>query len=160
MTTPKSANKKRGGIPRHMQAAQSLCHQNGLLSSHHSSGVVREGHPYRIIRIGLDVENRQGITEAAKREIDSEGRESGSRIEFARLPLTRIQMDIRNLVQVLTHTGAEGIASVGDELKELEEEQSRLQAEIKGWLSRNPRPANLKNLNTSSHRTELTLETS
>ena len=132
MMTPKSANGK-GGKYHYYTCTQ----QNhfGVKTDCSAPAIpaesLEEAILDRVVSIGVDVGDRQRIVEAALSEIDDESRKLESRIEIARHRLTRIQTEIRNLVQVLKHAGAEGITSIGDELKELEGERSRLQTEIK-----------------------------
>ncbi len=85
----------------------------------------------RVAKIGVNVGDRQKIVDAALREIDDEGRKLASRIDIARHRLTRVQAAIQNLLQVLKHLGKSGLASVRDELKQLEDERETLKAQIK-----------------------------
>jgi hypothetical protein len=85
----------------------------------------------RIVKIGVNVGDRQKIFEAAMREVDDEGRKLASQIDIARHRLTRVQAEIQNLLEVLKHMGKSGITSVGDELKQLEAERGKLHADIK-----------------------------
>lgn len=85
----------------------------------------------RVIKIGVNIGDRQKIVEAAMREFDDEGRKLASQIDIARHRLTRVQAEIKNLLEVLKQLGKSGIASVGDELKELEGERDKLQSDIK-----------------------------
>ncbi|MCA9076597.1 MAG: recombinase family protein [Planctomycetaceae bacterium] len=85
----------------------------------------------RVVKIGVNTGDRQKIFEAAMREVDDEGRKLASQIDIARHRLTRVQVEIQNLLEVLKHMGRSGITSVGDELKQLEVEREKLQTDIK-----------------------------
>ncbi len=85
----------------------------------------------RIVKIGVNVGDREKIFEAAMQKIDKEGQNLAPQIDIARHRLTRVQAEIQNLLEVLKHLGKTGIASVGDELKKLEEERDKLHSEIK-----------------------------
>ena len=85
----------------------------------------------RVVRIGVNVDDRKKIVDAALREIDGEGRKLAAKIDTARHRLTRVQAEIQNLLEVLKHMGKSGLASVETELKELELERKTLKSQIK-----------------------------
>lgn len=85
----------------------------------------------RVVRIGVNVGDRQKIVDAALREIDDEGRKLASKIDIARHRLTRVQAEIQNLLEVLKHMGKSGLTSVESELKDLEQERETLKSQIK-----------------------------
>ena len=85
----------------------------------------------RVVRIGVNVGDRQKIVDAALREIDDEGRKLAAKIDIARHRLTRVQAEIQNLLEVLKHLGKSGLTSIKGELQELEQERETLKSEIK-----------------------------
>ncbi len=85
----------------------------------------------RVVKIGVNLGDREKILEAAMREIDDDSRKLASKIDIARHRLTCVRAEIGNLLEVLKHMGKSGIASVGDELKQLEMERDDLQEDIR-----------------------------
>ena len=133
MMTPKSSGNGKGGKYYYYICSRQnhLGNKTDCMAPMISAASLEEAVIDRVVKIGVNVGDRQKIFDAAMRKIDDEGQNLASQIDIARHRLTRVQAEIQNLLEVLKHMGKSGIASVGDELKQLETERDKLQAEIK-----------------------------
>jgi len=85
----------------------------------------------RCIALSADEQSRDRIVRQAIEKADDVGRRLDGEIDAVRHRIARTTSDISNLMGVLKNLGAEGLASVGEELKRLEREREALHAEAK-----------------------------
>ncbi|MBR9804669.1 recombinase family protein [bacterium] len=132
MMTPKSANGRTGKYYYYTCSRQNhMGHKTDCKAPMIPAEALEEAVIDRVVKIGVNLGDREKILEAAMREIDDDSRKLASKIDIARHRLTCVQAEIGNLLEVLKHMGKSGIASVGDELKQLEMERDKLQEDIK-----------------------------
>jgi site-specific DNA recombinase len=89
----------------------------------------------RIRDLGCMTEARERIVSEALRCIDGESQRLQDEEDVVRRQLAKTRGDISRLVEVLKHLGSAGLASVGEELARLKEEEKSLQSKIKELAS-------------------------